>query len=69
MEIKALLEFQMDQSVFFIDGGYFLGKSPRLYASSNPEEHINNPLYSGNSRFWIINAGYAFRLAPKKKTA
>jgi Domain of unknown function (DUF6268) len=64
MGIKALLEFQIKQSFLFAEWGYFLGKSPRLFNQMNPEVSQMNPIYSGQSNFWMFNVGYAFRLNP-----
>ncbi len=62
MGVKALLEFQLKQSVFFAEWGYFLGQSPRLFDGANPDVSLLSKMFSGQSNFWVFNVGYAFRI-------
>ncbi len=49
------------KNVVFIEGGYFLGKTPLLYNNDDTENPVVSNLFKEGKIFPLINAGWALR--------
>ncbi len=62
MQFKSYLEYHFKNYYAFVEGGYFLGKSPRYFASTDTKASTENGLYFNTKPFFLMNFGVAFRL-------
>jgi len=62
LQLKTFFDFYITpKNVVFVEGGYFLGKTPLLYKNSDTENSIPSDLLKEGKAFPIINAGWALR--------
>jgi len=62
LQLKAFFDFYLTpKNVVFVEGGYFLGKTPLLYKNSDTENSIPSNLLKEGKAFPIINTGWALR--------
>jgi hypothetical protein len=62
LQLKAFFDFYITKkNVVFVEGGYFLGKTPLLYKNNDTENSIPSDLLKEGKAFPIINAGWALR--------
>lgn len=62
LQLKTFFDFYITpKNVVFVEGGYFLGKTPLLYKNNDTENYIPSDLLKEGKAFPIINAGWAFR--------
>lgn len=62
LQFKTFFDFYVtSKNVVFVEGGYFLGKTPLLYKSNDTENYIPSDLLKEGKAFPIINAGWALR--------
>ncbi len=62
LQFKTFYEFFITQkNVVFIEGGYFLGKTPLLYNNSDTKNPVPSDLLKEGKAFPLINAGWALR--------
>jgi len=62
LQLKAFFDFYITPTnVVFVEGGYFLGKTPLLYKNNDTENSIPSDLLKEGNAFPIINAGWALR--------
>jgi hypothetical protein len=62
LQFKAFFDFYLTpKNVVYIEGGYFLGKTPLLYNNVDTENPINSSLLKEGKAFPLINAGWALR--------
>lgn len=62
MQFKTFFDFYVSQkNVVFIEGGYFLGKTPLLYNNSDTKNHLPSNFLKEGKAFPLINAGWAYR--------
>lgn len=62
LQLKAFFDFYITpKNVVFVEGGYFLGKTPLLYKNNDTENSIPSDLLKEGNAFPIINAGWALR--------
>jgi len=62
LQFKTFFDFYLTpKNVVFIEGGYFLGKTPLLYNNNDIENPVNSNLLKEGKAFPLINAGWALR--------
>lgn len=62
LQFKAFFDFYVTpKNVVFVEGGYFLGKTPLLYNNADTKIPINSNLLKEGIAFPLINAGWALR--------
>lgn len=62
LQFKTFFDFYLTpKNVVYIEGGYFLGKTPLLYNNVDTENPINSSLLKEGKAFPLINAGWALR--------
>ncbi len=62
LQFKTFFDFYLTpKNVVFIEGGYFLGKTPLLYNNDDTENPVVSNLLKEGKAFPIINAGWALR--------
>ena len=62
LQFKTFFDFYLTpKNVVYIEGGYFLGKTPLLYNNVDTENPINSNLLKEGKAFPLINAGWALR--------
>jgi hypothetical protein len=62
LQFKTFFDFYLTpKNVVFIEGGYFLGKTPLLYNNNDIENPINSNLLKEGKAFPVFNAGWALR--------
>ena len=62
LQFKTFFDFYITKkNVVFVEGGYFLGKTPLLYNNTDTKNPINSDLLKEGKAFPIINAGWALR--------
>lgn len=62
LQLKAFFDFYITKkNVVFVEGGYFLGKTPLLYKNNETENSLPSDLMKEGKAFPIINAGWALR--------
>jgi len=62
LQLKTFVDFYITpKNVVFVEGGYFLGKTPLLYKNNDPKNSIPSDLLKEGKAFPIINAGWALR--------
>jgi len=62
LQIKAFFDFYITKkNVVFVEGGYFLGKTPLLYKDNDTENSVPSDLLKEGKAIPIINAGWALR--------
>jgi len=62
LQLKAFFDFYITKkNVVFVEGGYFLGKTPLLYKNNDTENSVPSDLLKQGKAFPIINAGWALR--------
>ncbi len=62
LQLKMFFDFYITKkNVVFVEGGYFLGKTPLLYNNTDTKNPINSDLLKEGKAFPIINAGWALR--------
>ena len=62
LQFKTFFDFYLTpKNVVFIEGGYFLGKTPLLYNNDDTENPVVSNLLKEGKAFPLLNAGWAFR--------
>lgn len=62
LQFKTFFDFYVTpKNVVFVEGGYFLGKTPLLYNNADTKNPINSNLLKEGIAFPLINAGWALR--------
>ena len=62
LQFKTFFDFYITKkNVVFVEGGYFLGKTPLLYNNADTKEPIASDLFKEGKAFPLINAGWALR--------
>ncbi len=62
LQFKTFFDFYISKkNVVFVEGGYFLGKTPLLYNNADTKNPIVSDLLKEGKAFPIINAGWALR--------
>jgi hypothetical protein len=62
LQFKTFFDFYLSKkNVVFIEGGYFLGKTPLLYNNADTKNPLNSDLLKEGKAFPLINAGWALR--------
>jgi hypothetical protein len=62
LQFKTFFDFYLTpKNVVFVEGGYFLGKTPLLYNNNDIENPINSNLLKEGKAFPVFNAGWALR--------
>jgi len=62
LQLKAFFDFYITKkNVVFVEGGYFLGKTPLLYKNNDTENSVPSDVLKEGKAFPIINAGWALR--------
>ncbi len=62
LQFKTFFDFYLtSKNVVFIEGGYFLGKTPLLYNNDDTENPVLSNLLKEGKAFPLINAGWALR--------
>lgn len=62
LQFKAFFDFYITKkNVIFVEGGYFLGKTPLLYNNSDVKNHLQDNLLKEGKAFPLINAGWVLR--------
>lgn len=62
LQFKTFFDFYLSKkNVVFIEGGYFLGKTPWLYNNADTKNPLNSDLLKEGKAFPLINAGWALR--------
>jgi len=62
LQFKTFFDFYLSKkNVVFVEGGYFLGKTPLLYNNADTKNPINSDLLKEGKAFPLINAGWALR--------
>ena len=62
LQLKTFADFYItEKNVVFVEGGYFLGKTPLLYKNNDTENSVPSDLLKQGKAFPIINAGWALR--------
>ncbi|MFA9220997.1 MAG: hypothetical protein ACEQSL_07410 [Sediminibacterium sp.] len=62
LQLKMFFDFYITKkNVVFVEGGYFLGKTPLLYNNTDTKNPINSDLLKEGKAFPVINAGWALR--------
>ncbi len=63
MQLKTYLEYHFKSYYTFVEGGYFVGKAPRYFSSTDSKTVTENGLYFNTKPFFLLNFGVALRLA------
>lgn len=62
LQFKTFFDFYVTpKNVVFIEGGYFLGKTPLLYNNADTKNPVPSDLFRQGKAFPLINAGWALR--------
>lgn len=62
LQFKTFFDFYVTpKNVVYIEGGYFLGKTPLLYNNAETKNPVNSNLLKEGIAFPLINAGWALR--------
>jgi hypothetical protein len=62
LQLKTFVDFYITpKNAVFVEGGYFLGKTPLLYKNNDPKNSIPSDLLKEGKAFLIFNAGWALR--------
>ena len=62
LQFKTFFDFYVTtKNVVFVEGGYFLGKTPLLYNNSDTKNPVASDLLKEGKTFPLINAGWALR--------
>ncbi|MFY8077139.1 MAG: hypothetical protein ACOVMJ_01030 [Flavobacteriales bacterium] len=62
LQFKTFFDFYLTpKNVVYIEGGFFLGKTPLLYNNADTKNPINSNLLKEGIAFPLINAGWALR--------
>lgn len=62
LQFKTFFDFYLTpKNVVFVEGGYFLGKTPILYNNSDTKNPVASDLLKEGKTFPLINAGWALR--------
>ena len=62
LQFKTFFDFYISKkNVVFVEGGYFLGKTPLLYNNSDVKNHLQDNLLKEGKAFPLINVGWALR--------
>ena len=62
LQFKTFFDFYITKkNVVFVEGGYFLGKTPLLYKNNDTENSVPSGVLKEGKAFPIINAGWALR--------
>jgi hypothetical protein len=62
LQLKTFFDFYITKkNVVFVEGGYFLGKTPLLYSNADNKNPIVSNLLKEGKAFPIFNAGWALR--------
>lgn len=62
LQFKTFFDcYLTSKNVVFIEGGYFLGKTPLLYNNADTKNPVNSNLLKEGKAFPLINAGWALR--------
>jgi hypothetical protein len=62
LQLKAFFDFYITpKNVVFVEGGYFLGKTPLLYKNNDTKNSVPSDLLKEGKAVPIINAGWALR--------
>jgi len=62
LQLKTFVDFYITpKNVVFVEGGYFLGKTPLLYNNADKKNHLQSNLLKEGKAFPLLNAGWAFR--------
>jgi hypothetical protein len=62
LQLKTFVDFYITKkNVVFVEGGYFLGKTPLLYKNNDTENSVPSGVLKEGKAFPIINAGWALR--------
>ena len=62
LQFKTFFDFYVTpKNVVYIEGGYFLGKTPLLYNNADTKNPVNSNLLKEGIAFPLINAGWALR--------
>lgn len=62
LQLKAFFDFYITRkNVVFLEGGYFMGKTPLLYNSTDKKNPLPSDLLKEGKAFPLINAGWALR--------
>jgi hypothetical protein len=62
LQFKTFFDFYISKkNVVFVEGGYFLGKTPLLYNNSDVKNPLQDNLLKEGKAFPLINAGWALR--------
>ena len=62
LQFKTFFDFYVTtKNVVFVEGGYFLGKTPLLYNNADTKNPINSNLLKEGKAFPVFNAGWALR--------
>jgi hypothetical protein len=62
LQLKAFFDFYITKkNVVFVEGGYFLGKTPLLYNNSDVKTPLPSNLLKEGKAFPVFNAGWALR--------
>lgn len=62
LQFKTFFDFYLTpKNVVFVEGGYFLGKTPLLYNNSDTKNPVASDLLKEGKAFPVINAGWALR--------
>jgi hypothetical protein len=62
LQFKTFFDFYLTpKNVVFVEGGYFLGKTPLLYNNSDTKNPVASDLLKEGKAFPLINAGWALR--------
>ncbi len=62
LQFKTFFDFYLTpKNVVFVEGGYFLGKTPLLYNNSDTKNPVGSDLLKEGKAFPLINAGWALR--------
>ncbi len=62
LQFKTFFDFYISKkNVVFVEGGYFLGKTPLLYNNADTKNHLQDNLLKEGKAFPLLNAGWAFR--------
>lgn len=62
LQLKAFFDFYITgKNVVFLEGGYFMGKTPLLYNNTDKKNPLPSDLLKEGKSFPLINAGWALR--------
>ena len=62
LQFKTFFDFYISKkNVVFVEGGYFLGKTPLLYNNNDTDNPVKSNLLKEGKAFPLINAGWALR--------